>query len=181
MANFYHYRMAAKKVKRKDIAPVDHSKMDYEFFRKDFYIEPPELKEMTSDQVDLLRIELDGIKIRGVNCPKPITKWTHCGLPAGCLEVIRKLKYDKPTSIQAQAIPAIMNGRDVIGVAKTGSGKTIAFLLPMFRHIKDQRTLEAGEGPIAIIMTPTRELATQIHRECKPFLKVLNLRVSVFH
>lgn len=168
--------LAAKKVKRKDIAPVDHSKMDYEFFRKDFYIEPPELKEMTQEQVELLRIELDGIKIRGVNCPKPITKWTHCGLPAGCLEVIRKLKYEKPTSIQAQAIPAIMNGRDVIGVAKTGSGKTIAFLLPMFRHIKDQRPLEAGEGPIAIIMTPTRELATQIHRECKPFLKILNLR-----
>ncbi|KAI8874948.1 P-loop containing nucleoside triphosphate hydrolase protein [Backusella circina FSU 941] len=168
--------LAAKKVKRKDIAPVDHSKMDYEFFRKDFYIEPPELRDMTPDQVDLLRIELDGIKIRGVQCPKPITKWTHCGLPAGCLEVIRKLKYDKPTSIQAQAIPAIMNGRDVIGVAKTGSGKTIAFLLPMFRHIKDQRPLEAGEGPIAIIMTPTRELATQIHRECKPFLKILNLK-----
>ncbi|KAI8643181.1 P-loop containing nucleoside triphosphate hydrolase protein [Parasitella parasitica] len=168
--------LAAKKVKRKDIAPVDHSKMNYEFFRKDFYIEPPELKEMTPEQVELLRIELDGIKIRGVNCPKPITKWTHCGLPAGCLEVIRKLKYEKPTSIQAQAIPAIMNGRDVIGVAKTGSGKTIAFLLPMFRHIKDQRPLEAGEGPIAIIMSPTRELATQIHRECKPFLKILNLR-----
>ncbi|KAI8977951.1 P-loop containing nucleoside triphosphate hydrolase protein [Pilobolus umbonatus] len=168
--------LAARKVKRKDIAAVDHSKIEYEPFRKDFYIEPPELKEMTADEVDLLRIELDGIKIRGVNCPKPITKWTHCGLPAGCLEVIRKLKYEKPTSIQAQAIPAIMNGRDVIGVAKTGSGKTIAFLLPMFRHIKDQRPLEAGEGPIAIIMTPTRELATQIHRECKPFLKVLNLR-----
>ncbi|OBZ89649.1 Pre-mRNA-processing ATP-dependent RNA helicase prp5 [Choanephora cucurbitarum] len=168
--------LAAKKVKRKDIAPVDHSKMDYEPFRKDFYIEPPELRDMTADQVDLLRIELDGIKIRGVHCPKPITKWTHCGLPAGCLEVIRKLKYEKPTSIQAQAIPAVMNGRDVIGVAKTGSGKTIAFLLPMFRHIKDQRPLEAGEGPVAIIMTPTRELATQIHRECKPFLKVLNLR-----
>ncbi|KAI8082069.1 hypothetical protein BDF21DRAFT_381442 [Thamnidium elegans] len=168
--------LAAKKVKRKDIAPVDHTKMEYEYFRKDFYIEPPELKELTPDQVDLLRIELDGIKIRGVNCPKPITKWTHCGLPAGCLEVIRKLKYDKPTSIQAQAIPAIMNGRDVIGVAKTGSGKTIAFLLPMFRHIKDQRPLDAGEGPIAIIMTPTRELATQIHKECKPFLKILNLR-----
>ena len=71
-----------------------------------------------------------------------------------------------------------MSGRDVIGVAKTGSGKTIAFLLPVFRHIKDQRPLEQMEGPIAIIMTPTRELAVQIHRDCKPFLKVLNLRVS---
>ncbi|KAI8096508.1 P-loop containing nucleoside triphosphate hydrolase protein [Halteromyces radiatus] len=168
--------MAAKKVKRKDLAAVDHSKMTYEPFRKDFYIEPAELRDMTPDEVDLLRVELDGIKIRGVDCPKPIQKWTHCGLPVGCLEVIRKLKFEKPTSIQAQAIPAIMHGRDVIGVAKTGSGKTIAFLLPMFRHIKDQRPLEMGEGPIAIIMTPTRELATQIHRECKPFLKVLGLR-----
>ena len=70
-----------------------------------------------------------------------------------------------------------MYGRDVIGVAKTGSGKTIAFLLPLFRHIKDQRPLEMMEGPMAIVMTPTRELAVQIHRECKPFLKVLNLRV----
>ncbi|KAI9276996.1 P-loop containing nucleoside triphosphate hydrolase protein [Phascolomyces articulosus] len=168
--------LAAKKAKKKDLAVVDHSQIEYETFRKNFYIEPPEYKEMTSDQVDMLRIELDGIKIRGVHCPKPIQKWTHCGLPVGCIEVIRKLKFEKPTSIQAQAIPAIMNGRDVIGVAKTGSGKTIAFLLPMFRHIKDQRPLETGEGPIAVIMTPTRELATQIHRECKPFLKVLGLK-----
>ncbi len=71
-----------------------------------------------------------------------------------------------------------MSGRDVIGVAKTGSGKTIAFLLPLFRHIKDQRPLEQMEGPMAIVMTPTRELAVQIHRECRPFLKVMGLRVS---
>src|ERR1700761_8413491 len=93
------------------------------------------------------------------------------------LDVIKRLNFTAPTSIQAQAIPAIMSGRDMIGVAKTGSGKTMAFLLPLFRHIKDQRPLEQMEGPMAIIMTPTRELAVQIHRDCKPFLKVLNLRV----
>lgn len=93
------------------------------------------------------------------------------------LEVIKRLGYAAPSSIQSQAIPAIMSGRDVVGIAKTGSGKTIAFLLPMFRQIKDQRPLEAMEGPVAIIMTPTRELAVQIHRDCKPFLKALNLRV----
>lgn len=97
------------------------------------------------------------------------------------LDVIKKLNYTAPTPIQAQAIPAIMSGRDVIGVAKTGSGKTIAFLLPMFRHIKDQRPLEQMEGPVAVVMTPTRELAVQIHRECKPFLRVLGLRVSIDH
>jgi ATP-dependent RNA helicase DDX46/PRP5 len=66
-----------------------------------------------------------------------------------------------------------MSGRDVIGVAKTGSGKTMAFLLPLLRHINDQRKLESGDGPIALIMTPTRELALQIVKECKPFTKVL--------
>ncbi|KAI0921345.1 pre-mRNA processing RNA-helicase, variant 3 [Taiwanofungus camphoratus] len=168
--------LAAKKAKKKDLAAVDHSRIAYEPFRKEFYTAPPDIATMTDEEADLLRLELDGIKIRGVDCPRPVTKWSHFGLPASCLDVIKKLNYTAPTPIQAQAIPAIMSGRDVIGVAKTGSGKTIAFLLPLFRHIKDQRPLEQMEGPVAVVMTPTRELAVQIHRECKPFLRVLGLR-----
>ncbi|KAJ6509913.1 P-loop containing nucleoside triphosphate hydrolase protein [Mycena vitilis] len=168
--------LAAKKAKKKEMATVDHARVKYEPFRKEFYIPPPDIAAMTDEEADLLRLELDSIKIRGVDCPRPVTKWSHYGLPANCLDVIKRLNYTAPTSIQAQAIPAIMSGRDVIGVAKTGSGKTIAFLLPLFRHIKDQRPLEQMEGPLAIVMTPTRELAVQIHRECKPFLKVMNLR-----
>lgn len=60
------------------------------------------------------------------------------------------MNYTKPTPIQAQAIPAILSGRDVIGIAKTGSGKTLAFLLPMFRHIRDQDPLEDMDGPIGM-------------------------------
>ena len=56
--------------------------------------------------------------------------------------------FETPTPIQSQAIPAIMSGKDVIGIAKTGSGKTIAFLLPMLRHILDQPALEEDDGPI---------------------------------
>lgn len=52
-----------------------------------------------------------------------------------------------------------MAGRDYIGIAETGSGKTLAFVLPMLRHILDQPSLKEGDGPIAIIMAPTRELA----------------------
>ena len=48
----------------------------------------------------------------------------------------------------------------------------------MFRHIKDQRPLEPQEGPIALVLTPTRELAVQIHKECKPFIKLLNIRAT---
>ncbi|OAX85257.1 pre-mRNA-processing ATP-dependent RNA helicase PRP5 [Emergomyces africanus] len=168
--------ITSKGRKKKDLPPVNHEKMNYEPFRKNFYTEPVDLAELTEEEVVALRLELDGIKVRGVDVPKPVQKWSQCGLGVQTLDVIRKLNYDKPTSIQSQAIPAIMSGRDVIGVAKTGSGKTIAFLLPMFRHIKDQRPLENMEGPMGLIMTPTRELATQIHKECKPFLKALNLR-----
>ncbi len=72
---------------------------------------------------------------------------------------------------QAQAIPIVMSGRDMIGIAKTGSGKTLAFLLPLFRHIAAQPELEEGDGPIAVIMTPTRELCMQVREEVRPILK----------
>lgn len=170
------YREKLEQKKRKDIPTVDHSKILYEPFRKQFYYESPELATMSNEDADMLRLELDGIKIRGVNCPKPVLKWPQFGLPVPTMNVINNLGYEKPTSIQAQAIPAIMSGRDVIGVAKTGSGKTMAFLLPLFRQIKDQRPLASHEGPMALVMTPTRELAVQIYRECRPFLKALDLR-----
>ncbi|KAI0508397.1 hypothetical protein F5B22DRAFT_404077 [Xylaria bambusicola] len=168
--------LAAKARKKKDIPVHDYSKLDLEPIRKNFWVEPQELSEMTEAELTDLRLELDGIKVSGKDVPKPVQKWSQCALSRKTLDVIDSLGFDKPTPIQMQAFPAIMSGRDVIGVAKTGSGKTLAFLLPMFRHIKDQSPLKENEGPIGLIMTPTRELATQIHRDCKPFLKSMNLR-----
>lgn len=168
--------MASKARKKKDLPTINYAKIQLEPFRKSFYTEPAELSEMTDAELADLRLELDGIKVSGKDVPKPVQKWSHCGLDVRSSDVIRKLGYERPTAIQMQAIPAIMSGRDVIGVAKTGSGKTIAFLLPMFRHIRDQRPLEGNDGPVGLIMTPTRELATQIHKECKPFLKAMSLR-----
>lgn len=68
-----------------------------------------------------------------------------------------------------------MSGRDTIGIAETGSGKTMAYLLPMIRHVADQPKLADGEGPIAIVFAPTRELADQIWREIKVFGKYLGI------
>ncbi|XP_053319483.1 probable ATP-dependent RNA helicase DDX46 [Spea bombifrons] len=162
---------------RKLLEPVDHGKIEYEPFRKNFYVEVPELAKMTPEEVSAYRLEMEGIVVKGKNCPKPIKTWVQCGISMKILTSLKKHAYEKPTPIQTQAIPAIMSGRDLIGIAKTGSGKTIGFLLPMFRHIMDQRPLEEGEGPIAVIMTPTRELALQITKECKKFSKTLGLRV----
>src|SRR3569833_1751457 len=167
--------MAAKR-KKKDFPAIDYSKIDLQPIRKNFWIEPHELNELTEAEVTELRNDLDGIKVSGKDVPKPVQKWSHCGLTRPILDTVDRLGYEKPTPIQMQALPVIMSGRDVIGVAKTGSGKTMAFLLPMFRHIKDQDPVKDNEGPIGLILTPTRELAVQIHRDCKPFLKGLGLR-----
>lgn len=74
--------LAAKKARKKDLAAVDHNKIKYEPFRKEFYVPPPEVAAMTDEEADLLRLELDSIKIRGVECPRPVTKWSHFGLHA---------------------------------------------------------------------------------------------------
>ncbi|ORY66368.1 uncharacterized protein BCR38DRAFT_430014 [Pseudomassariella vexata] len=168
--------ITSKARKKKDIPAVDYTKLNLDPIRKNFWVEPAELSEMTEAEVVDLRLELDGIKVFGKDVPKPVQKWSQCALSRKTLDIIDGLGFDKPTPIQMQAFPAIMSGRDIIGIAKTGSGKTLAFLLPMFRHIKDQQPLKENDGPIGLIMTPTRELATQIHRDCKPFLKSMGLR-----
>lgn len=74
--------LAAKKAKKKEMATVDHSRIKYEPFRKEFYVPPPDISAMTDEEADLLRLQLDSIKIRGIDCPRPVTKWSHYGLPA---------------------------------------------------------------------------------------------------
>ncbi|KXJ69861.1 probable ATP-dependent RNA helicase DDX46 [Aedes albopictus] len=161
---------------KKELAKIDHSGINYLPFRKAFYVEVPEIAKMTQAEVGVYKTELEGITVKGKGCPKPIKTWAHCGVSKKEFDVLRKLGFEKPTPIQCQAIPAIMSGRDLIGIAKTGSGKTLAFILPMFRHILDQPPLEDGDGPISIIMTPTRELCMQIGKDIKKFAKSLNLR-----
>ncbi|TYZ68201.1 hypothetical protein PybrP1_012977 [[Pythium] brassicae (nom. inval.)] len=97
------------------------------------------------------------------------------------LQLLQKHGYAEPFAIQRQALPAIMAGRDVIGIAKTGSGKTLAFLLPMYRHILHQPPLQEGEGPIGLVMAPARELAQQIYVEAKKFAKGLGMRATAVY
>ena len=67
----------------------------------------------------------------------------------------------------AACAQAALSGRDVLGLATTGSGKTAAFLLPLVVHVAAQASVKAGEGPVAIVLAPTRELAEQIHVEAR--------------
>lgn len=154
---------------------VDHAQIEYPPFRKNFYIESPEIAKLTEGEVKELRKALDGIKCRGKDVPTPIKTWYQAGLSQKVLEVIKKCGYGAPMAIQAQALPVIMSGRDCIGIAKTGSGKTLAFVLPLLRHAKDQPELEEGDGMIGLVMAPTRELVMQIGKDCKKFAKAMGL------
>jgi hypothetical protein len=172
---------AGKLSKGDKLGAVDHAAISYPPFRKNFYIEVPELARLSESEVAALRAELDGIKVRGRGPPKPLRAFTQAGLAGRVLEALRKRGYERPLPIQAQALPVIMSGRDCIGIAKTGSGKTLAFVLPLLRHMKDQPPLASGEGPIGLIMAPTRELVQQIAKEVKAFAKPAGMTcVAVF-
>lgn len=158
---------------KKELPKVNHNNIEYLPFTKNFYLEVPEIAKMTDADVEQLRTDMEGIKVKGKDAPKPFKTWPQIGVSQRILEVIKKLNYEKPSPIQAQAIPVVMSGRDMIGIAKTGSGKTLAFLLPLFRHINAQPELEEGDGPISIIMTPTRELCIQIGKEIKKFQRAM--------
>lgn len=160
----------------KELNEVDHSALQYASFNKQFYVEAQSVMALTEAEVTALRLELDGIKVSGANPPRPIWLFEQLGLPKASLLVIEeKLHYSKPTAIQCQALPAIMSGRDFLGIAKTGLGKTLAFVLPLIRHVQDQPPLANGDGPISVILTPTRELAIQIFKQLSQFTKRVGL------
>ncbi|MEW5301690.1 MAG: hypothetical protein WDW36_004533 [Sanguina aurantia] len=172
---------AGKASKAERFSAVDHSKIVYPAFRKNFYIEVPELSRLSDADALAMRKEMDGIKVRGTDIPNPVRSWTQAGLSSKVHETLKRAGFERPLPIQAQALPIIMSGRDCIGIAKTGSGKTLAFVLPLMRHVKDQPPIASGDGPIALIMAPTRELVQQISKEVKTFARPLGLiNIAVF-
>ena len=91
-----------------------------------------------------------------------MTNFTDLGLAAPILKALEKQGYVTPTPIQAQAIPAVMSGRDLLGIAQTGTGKTAAFSLPIINRLARNTVPRQPKTCRALILSPTRELATQI-------------------
>ena len=165
-----------KKTKYIDpLPPVDHSQIVYPSFSKNFYIEHEDIAKLGYLQVKDLRTKLN-VKVMGAKAPKPISSFAHFNFDEQLMKIIRKCEYTQPTPIQAQGVPVVLSGRDLIGIAKTGSGKTAAFIWPLLVHIMDQPDLKAGDGPIGLILAPTRELSQQIYSETKKFAKAYNIR-----
>lgn len=105
--------------------------------------------------------------------PPPPTTFKSLGLIDPLLEAIEQLKYTTPTDIQVSAIPHALEGRDIIGVASTGSGKTAAFALPIL-----QKLWEEPKGLFACVLAPTRELAFQISQQFESLGAAMGVRCA---
>eukprot|EP00116_Pleurobrachia_bachei_P000067 sb/3460329/ len=106
--------------------------------------------------------------------PRPVLDIEEISFPQCLKTVFRKKGYDNPTPIQSQVWPIALSGKDLIGIAQTGSGKTLGYLLPALLHITAQPP--AKEGPIALCLCPTRELAQQVMSVSEEFASAVRIR-----
>jgi ATP-dependent RNA helicase DDX23/PRP28 len=136
------------------------------------------LAEMSTRDWRIFR-EDHRITTKGGNIPNPLRTWSESALPPRLLDAVAAAEYTKPSPIQMQAIPIGLQGRDLLGIAETGSGKTAAFVLPMLCYVSAQPRMTAEtmrDGPYALILAPTRELVLQIESEAKRFGKATGAR-----
>ncbi|KAI2650347.1 putative ATP-dependent RNA helicase DDX59 [Labeo rohita] len=142
------------------------------------YKEDVFISELTEEQVQRVKTEL-AIVTAGTEVCRPIVEFEHCNFPTALRLNLKKAGYEAPTPIQMQMVPVGLTGRDVIATADTGSGKTVAFLLPVVMHALQSQTASPS-CPACLILTPTRELAIQIEKQTKELVMGLpNMRTAL--
>uniref|UniRef100_A0A3Q3ESN5 RNA helicase n=1 Tax=Labrus bergylta TaxID=56723 RepID=A0A3Q3ESN5_9LABR len=155
-------------MKWKDLPPL----------KKHFYTEAESVSMLTEEEVSEWRKEnnnvfVDDLKEEGKKrpIPNPCRVFLEAFEPyPEIMENIERVGFVKPTPIQSQAWPVLLTGEDLIAIAQTGTGKTLAYLLPGFIHMEGQALPRAEwGGPGMLVLTPTRELALQIETECKKY------------
>lgn len=144
-------------------------------FEKSFYKEHPNVSQRSTHEVDAFRKEHE-ITVQGKNVPRPVETFDEAGFPQYVMSEVKAQGFARPTAIQAQGWPMALSGRDVVGIAETGSGKTLTYCLPAIVHINAQPLLAPGDGPIVLVLAPTRELAVQIQTEITKFGKSSRIR-----
>jgi len=150
-------------------------------FQKNFYQPHSRQANMDPRQAEEFRKQNEITVQRGENIPAPIINFEEGGFPDYVMSEIRSKGFDKPTAIQSQGWPIALSGYDLVGIAMTGSGKTLGYLLPAIIHINNQPYLNEGDGPIALVLAPTRELATQIVEVAQEFGKSSKIKTTAIY
>ena len=133
-------------------------------------------KQKPSDSSELNKSKIEKPIERKEDSPE--IKFSDLGLSELILKAITDKGYINPTAIQAKAIPPVLEGRDVMAAAQTGTGKTAGFTLPILNRLEKQSLAVAGEAKV-LVLTPTRELAAQVAESVETYGKHLNLRTAV--
>ncbi|KAK2419611.1 DEAD box RNA helicase family protein [Trifolium repens] len=120
------------------------------------------------------------ITVTGDNVPAPVTSFASSGFPSEILREVQNAGFSAPTPIQAQSWPIALQSKDIVAIAKTGSGKTLGYLLPAFIHLKRTNN-NAKMGPTVLVLSPTRELATQIQDEAVKFSKTSRIACTCLY
>ncbi|XP_072239617.1 probable ATP-dependent RNA helicase DDX5 [Leuresthes tenuis] len=149
-------------------------------FQKNFYQEHPDATHRPIQEVEQYRRSKE-VTVKGRDCPKPIVKFHEAAFPSYVMDVISKQNWTEPTPIQAQGWPVALSGKDMVGIAQTGSGKTLAYLLPAIVHIQHQPFLEHGDGPICLVLAPTRELAQQVQQVAAEYGRASRLKSTCIY
>lgn len=154
---------------------VKRSRIDYD----DIPWRQKSLDQMKDRDWRIFKEDFQIVTKGGGDLAKPLRSWEESSIPRKILDTIGLLGYKEPTPIQRAAIPIALAHRDVLGVAETGSGKTASFVIPLLSYIMSLPRLTAENkinGPYAIVLAPTRELAQQIELETIKFCRPLGFR-----
>ncbi|KAG5678017.1 hypothetical protein PVAND_007726 [Polypedilum vanderplanki] len=143
--------------------------------RKNFYKPSTTVIDRARAEVDTFHRKNE-ITVHGRDNPAPIFEFHEVGFPSYITSEMTRQGFTNPTIIQSMAWPVAMSGRDLVGIAQTGSGKTLAYILPALVHITYQEKMQRGDGPIALVLAPTRELAQQIQAVATEFGKRIGIR-----
>jgi len=133
---------------------------------------PLHIRRMSKKDCDLIQKQWH-IIVNGEEIPPPIKNFKDMRFPDPILKMLKTKGIVQPTPIQVQGLPVILSGRDMIGIAFTGSGKTLVFVLPMIMMAMQEEIMMPivpGEGPFGLIICPSRELARQTYEVIEEFL-----------
>ncbi|KAF7992608.1 hypothetical protein HCN44_004952 [Aphidius gifuensis] len=144
-------------------------------FKKEFYVPHANVSNRHPKEVESFRIDKQ-MTLKGDKIPNPIQHFEEGNFPEYVMQGLRKQGFSEPTAIQAQGWPIAMSGGNMVGIAQTGSGKTLGYILPAIVHINSQQPLGRGDGPIALVLAPTRELAQQIQTVANDFGSLSHVR-----
>ncbi|KAJ7568282.1 hypothetical protein O6H91_01G025800 [Diphasiastrum complanatum] len=136
---------------------------------------PSHVRHMSENECEEIRKQWH-ILVEGEEVPPPIKNFKDMRFPEPIVKKLKSKGITRPTPIQVQGLPAILAGRDMIGIAFTGSGKTLVFVLPLIMlalQEESRMSLIGGEGPFALVVCPSRELARQTFDVVQEFTAVL--------